>query len=380
MTMPLMRFIKSLGGPKSSNGIDLYLHIGMPKTGTTAIQNFLACNRRLLRQRFGVLYPECGVPESQHTALVKSMVDDKYAWTHFNEAIDAFDPDRYIEDVLDQCRQHRCHTVLLSSEFFWGAPVTESTLPFHTADRVNFEYIDNFIADCRALLGRFERTRIVVYLRRQDLWIDSFFNQQLKDGFDIPDADELLVLKNYLLYHENLRMWAKHFGRENIIVRIYRENGTWDVLSDIVSVLSLKYRSFRKPPMDKRFSNPRLSTPSAKIMQLAINLQLDTHVLKLLKTALQEMPVHDVTTSGSYPQGLFDSVFCEQIRRQYRSDNAKLATWFPETRSLLVAEPAVSKSIPADRLSEPGFQGNDTEALIFSLLQMIRDLRVRQGK
>ena len=57
-----------------------------------------------------------------------------------------------------------------------------------------------------------------VYLRRQDYWIDSFFNQQVKDSFSIPTQEDLLrETKNYLLYYKNLEIWAEIFGRENLL-------------------------------------------------------------------------------------------------------------------------------------------------------------------
>lgn len=37
----------------------LYLHIGTPKTGTTAIQNFLPLNKSLLNEQ-GFCYPDFG--------------------------------------------------------------------------------------------------------------------------------------------------------------------------------------------------------------------------------------------------------------------------------------------------------------------------------
>ena len=247
--MRLIHFIKTLRRPKVISGIDLYLHTGMPKTGTTAIQSFLAYNREQLKKRFGVLYPDCGVPKNQHTALVKSMAANKFPWTHFNESIEAFDPENYIEQVVEECKQNCCNTVVLSSEFFWAAPAMQSDLPFHTADKENYEYIESFISSCKNLFDAFERTRVLVYLRRQDCWIDSFFNQQLKDGFDIPDPEQLLELKNYLLYYQNLRIWSKYFGKDNIIARVYDDDGNRDVLSDFISIFGFK-----------RFKNhPRIS-------------------------------------------------------------------------------------------------------------------------
>lgn len=46
-----------------------YLHIGVPKTGTTSVQNFLYTNRQVL-QKQGFLYPVSALHTHQHAALV----------------------------------------------------------------------------------------------------------------------------------------------------------------------------------------------------------------------------------------------------------------------------------------------------------------------
>lgn len=40
---------------------NLFLHIGLPKTGTTLIQTYCAQNRKVLA-RHGILYPKAGLP------------------------------------------------------------------------------------------------------------------------------------------------------------------------------------------------------------------------------------------------------------------------------------------------------------------------------
>ena len=220
----------------------------MPKTGTTAIQSVLAYNRERLERRHGILYPECGTPVNQHTALVKSMAADAFPWTRFNAAIDRFDADAYIGKVLDQCRQKGCHKVVVSSEFFWAAPAMQAGLSRHAANDEHFAPIEQFIRSCRQRFGEFGKTTVIVYLRRQGRWIDSFFNQQLKDGFDIPENEELLSLKNYLLYGRNLEIWSRYFGRENIVVRVYRDDSKWDAVSDFTRPVGCKTQNARVPP------------------------------------------------------------------------------------------------------------------------------------
>ena len=54
-------------------GMELYLHIGTEKTGTTTIQSFLAANRDLLK-RNRILYPRAP-GEQNHRALAAAAQD-----------------------------------------------------------------------------------------------------------------------------------------------------------------------------------------------------------------------------------------------------------------------------------------------------------------
>ena len=67
--------------------------------------------------------------------------------------------------------------------------------------------------------------RVIVYLRRQDLWLQSFWAQQIKNGRDPGDfaswVDDQLVVDSRLRYHDLLDQWETIFGREAIQVGIY---------------------------------------------------------------------------------------------------------------------------------------------------------------
>ena len=326
----IIKRIRKLLVTADQDGVSLDLHIGMPKTGTTAIQNFFAHNRNLLRDRYGILYPDCGVPANQHTALVKSMVAGKYDWAHFNAAIDAFDPEEYVCNVLRSCRQYRCRKVVMSSEYFWASPVMQAGLQYHAPREENYSYIENVIKDCRALFSGFERVRIIVYLRRQDDWIDSFFNQQLKDGFPIPEPDEIAAPKNYLIYARNLQLWAKHFGKENIIVKNFGNLKEGNVIQDFCEVVGVDSRLLKFPEKDKDSANTKLSAASVQIMRSAIDLDLRPETMGLLKEVLQDLSFSQ-RLSGKIPhRTLFEDDFYNEILNLYDDDHAGLKKAYPQ--------------------------------------------------
>ena len=65
----------------------IFLHIGMPKTGTSALQKFLAANRRLLEKK-GFVFPDFGYvyriarigPKGKNFCYVAGFIDIK-KWT-----------------------------------------------------------------------------------------------------------------------------------------------------------------------------------------------------------------------------------------------------------------------------------------------------------
>jgi hypothetical protein len=327
----IIKRIQKLFSTAHQERVALDLHIGMPKTGTTAIQNFFAHNRNLLRDKFGTLYPDCGVPANQHTALVKSIVAGKYEWAHFNAAIDAFDPVEYVSNVLRSSRQLRCRKVVMSSEYFWASPVMQAGLKYHSLEQKNYGYIESVVNDCKALLSGFAKVRIIVYLRRQDDWIDSFFNQQLKDGFPIPEPDEIAAPKNYLMYARNLQLWAKYFGKENIIVRSFDHLRMGNVVRDFCEIVGVDSRLLEYQEKDKHSANTKLSAASLQIMRSAIDLDLHPEIRGLLKEVLQDISFRQSLSGKILQRTLFDDAFYNGILEQYDDDQASLRMAYPLT-------------------------------------------------
>ncbi len=66
----------------------LYLHVGLPKTGTSAIQNFLFQNNKILQEQ-GVFYPDFVTHWSQHVPLAKAILSPIFPDAHFNSLIPA---------------------------------------------------------------------------------------------------------------------------------------------------------------------------------------------------------------------------------------------------------------------------------------------------
>lgn len=189
----------------------LYLHIGMPKTATTAIQMFCQANREVL-QRKGYIYPK---------SVYRYMKADPRRNGHFivgkEDEIINVKPDGSMDPWNDSMAMvmsafEECENVILSDESIWHA------IAFGKYDgwkRIKDE------ADRRGF-----DIKIIVYLRRQDKFTVSWWNQRLKEGYlntvSTKKWSEFNPRKYLELdYYKNLEKMSAVYGRENIRVRIF---------------------------------------------------------------------------------------------------------------------------------------------------------------
>ncbi len=181
--------------------VNLYIHIGESKTGTTALQRFLFNNKHLLTQK-GYLYPATGLSgnfEAHH----------RLAWPLTRKHNTKISPEEIWGQLEREIKSTGLKNVILSSEFF--------------PDVVNMEKLH------RLLTERYN-TRIIVYLRRQDEKIQSAYNQKIKFARMNKSIHEFVIhgtpsfnMSPYLHFENRLKKWKNTFGKEAIIVRVYEK-------------------------------------------------------------------------------------------------------------------------------------------------------------
>ncbi|MGH1330026.1 MAG: hypothetical protein ACRBBK_04035 [Paracoccaceae bacterium] len=181
----------------------LFIHIGLPKTGTTSFQVFCARHRDWLAQN-GVCYPatmrDPAPTSSQHRFLHSDMRAE-----------------------LAASAPYRTHAMNVISQ-----EVERSGLPAALISEEQFSYESwlaaPYLAQFRA---RFD-VRILVQLRRQDRWVESMFAQAVRGGYPL-DFKQFLgaqATQERLHWEHFLGIWADAFGRENIIACLYQEGAT----------------------------------------------------------------------------------------------------------------------------------------------------------
>lgn len=239
---------------------DIVLHIGTPKTGTTALQNFLKINNELLNQT-GVVYPSFSIPkqDSKNGTFLR-----KYC-----EAVlykdNSYKPDGFCQDWMTITKAvTEYDTVVLSDEGIYLTPDTYK-------DDINplAEFWGIMLAKLATL--KIRKIIVIVYLRNQDEYISSLWKHECKTGrnrFSFVDFSEQKRNQNSMNYCKILRV-IKSCLREadSIIVRRYdRANFIGgDIFHDFCSVTNIGWNpKFILPDKD---SNQSISYDVAEVVR-----------------------------------------------------------------------------------------------------------------
>lgn len=172
-----LRTVASGSGPAPSPkpATRVILHIGMPKSGTTALQQTLRANRKLLLKH-GVIYPAGGSLPANHNILVAPFLSPGKLPRIFQQVYKD-KPEQRLEDVrqviqavVEQARQKNAHTVILSGEMLF------KTLTQENVDRLR-----------AMLLSIGERITVVAYVRHPANFYLSMAQQAIKASYRLPE-------------------------------------------------------------------------------------------------------------------------------------------------------------------------------------------------
>jgi len=175
----------------------IYLHIGMHKTATTAIQVCLRENEKALAA-LGYGVPRSGVSGTTHNNIAFSVRD-----------LPQYKPEKGgVDELVDE----------LSTSSFDRFIISAEALDNLTAEQIEF---------LRRKLSNFD-VNVIVFLRRQMDWLQSEWSEMVKLRFYQSDFPKLVEQRTAgdrrLHYFEFLEEWSKIFGRDNLRVRVYERD------------------------------------------------------------------------------------------------------------------------------------------------------------
>lgn len=238
---------------------ELIVHIGLPKTGTTAIQRYMYANK--------ADYAEAGVFwANTHPNGIHEIND----WAHhiyshkwggwIDPSTFPVKPDVAWEMLADEMRKQPGRYIVSSERFADILP-----LPFG-ADALAF--IRDLVAPAQV--------KLIGYVRRQDSLIESHIKELVKGGQMRKSLPEYLAeLPSFVFFEKGFQTAQQILGADNVTMRVYERSllAREDVVSDFLEACRLPV--ITDPKDVEELANPSLSTVTTMLL-------LDPRVNKLL--------------------------------------------------------------------------------------------------
>lgn len=194
----------------------LYIHIGTGKTGTSAIQDCFFNNEETFLSH-DLLFAQSGRVINNHHLL---------CFNYFRRTGDYSKVKRAIAQLKQEIAETSASRILVSSEYF----------PDVTAEEAQW-YIDELSDVCQI--------SIIVYFRRPDDFVESWFAQSFKAGNLRVNKEHLqlrLIEEKILNYRFHVDKWAKLLGHEHVFVRPYQRSKllNQNVVEDFLALFDLE--------------------------------------------------------------------------------------------------------------------------------------------
>lgn len=247
--------------------MELLLHIGAAKTGTTTIQKFLYANRGHLKSQGFHLLQSPGLQNNRALASICIRKDRYVGFYHYNR-IDS--PEKKLEfdrsvianltHELSEASQW-AHTVISTSEDYYGG-------------LLNVDEIQTL----RSILQPwFSRIKVVMYIRSQVETLSSLYSTFLKNG-EVVTLDSFVKERcttdsNVYNFFKGVEMWSEVFGKRNMCVRLFDQSAfdNKNLLEDFSNQLGPGI--FSALSQNIKVQNQSL-TPIGQRLALAVNKRL----------------------------------------------------------------------------------------------------------
>jgi len=239
-----------------------YLHIGVEKTGTSSIQQFLRINRDDLKKA-GLLFPRAPGAENHMALAAAAQNEEKRDDLRMIYGLDSPGKIREFrkelaEKLIAEADEAQCATVVFSGE--------------HCSSRLTSAAEIELLWQMLRPLA--QEIRVIVYLRRQDEFLCSTYSTDVKSGFAGPMTLPSAELREHRYnYYPLLQRWNSVVGKANLTCRIYDRAALkdGDVVADFLQVLGMDYqKDYRRPER--------------------VNESLDVNALEFLRLFNQSIP------------------------------------------------------------------------------------------
>lgn len=290
-----------------------YIHVGSPKTGTTSIQHLLTINKRAIENLGLSIVLPANIRQTsfmsyylnQHTnGRIKSQVD-------YNSALNS------IQEILKA--NVNTDRVLISEEGF-----LQDVMPYKFW-KGTFGGVDLAAKTLKTFFG--DNCKIILYIRRQDTFIESCYVHQIKyegQSFDFQEYINKVVDVFNLDWKNVIDPFVEFFGLNNVIVRCYED---WKLGAE------LTFTKFLNQILD----NDQLNTSCLKydLSNMAINssyskdaleiaLKCNPHIPHEKRYVFSKFLIDNFSVQDYGKLNLFNEEQRQQILEYYRNSNIEI--------------------------------------------------------
>ncbi|KJE35265.1 hypothetical protein UF64_11545 [Thalassospira sp. HJ] len=251
----------------------LYIHLGAPKTGTTYIQKYF-CDYQKEFANNGLLYPDATIRGYGHHDVALLLNGAYPDWsTRQPKTLDELAGK--IGDEIASVNSD----VLISSENFFLFP--QPTKLKELMDR-------------HAWLTQ-RKLKLIVYLRRQDDFMESWYNQMVKaQGFAGDMSDAIDTMRDQCDYEKQLRNWLNVFSADELVVKTYEDAKKHQsgILGDLVEEIRPELLSLISNNKDQR-ENISLSRDLLEVQKILNRLPVSIEEKRILHKDLMTLTRHN---------------------------------------------------------------------------------------
>jgi len=223
----------------------LILHIGSPKTGTSALQVCMVKNQKFLVEN-KIVYSDFHPIHNGHANLTYGLFREFFKNAGMEAEAKGIATElsaQFPADIVNNLKRNfydnNCHVIVISHEVLFEV-ISGSDRGASINEQKNYYVMTYF----KEIFKDFD-IKIVCYLRRQDDYIESMYNQYCKmmdnkrynnivNNPPIIKFGEAHLSNIFLAsllngwinmsYYKTLSQWAEIYGKENIIVRPYEKS------------------------------------------------------------------------------------------------------------------------------------------------------------
>jgi hypothetical protein len=307
--------------PAATHPVDLVLHIGTGKTGTSSIQSFLHANRDRLAD-LGFLYPRTP-GKARHARISLSVL-----------------PEEAVERAPAWHRQGFTSHPEFSAEVHSSlrAELAEAGLPRAIlSDEALFGAKPVALERLRQLTDDIARSvRLVVYLRRQDDHVASRYQQVVKVGETrrLVERVQALNLRGFYDYRAKLARWQQTMEPTTLVVRRFERDSFVEgsLHQDFLDAAGVDARADDLKPVT------------------LLNESLDAESVELLRILNLFRVEHHGATAGQ----IDNRALIERLRSVTAADSGPTLTLPPEMQDAFMARWAESnRAVARELLGDP---------------------------